>query len=94
MTFAHIPSGETVFLDANTFVYSYIPHPTFGTPCHQLLDRADRGDVFGYTSTAMLSEMSHRLMTLESQDLFQWPAASIGKKLRKNPQLLSARLVL
>ena len=29
MTFADIPAGSDVFLDANVFVYYAEPHPTF-----------------------------------------------------------------
>ena len=30
MTFADIPSGESVFLDANVFVYNFGPDPVLG----------------------------------------------------------------
>ena len=30
MTFADIPAGSSVFVDANTFVYHFQPHPLYG----------------------------------------------------------------
>jgi hypothetical protein len=33
MTFASIPSGARVFLDANTLVYHFVAHPQFGVAC-------------------------------------------------------------
>jgi len=33
MTFAELVRGDSVFLDANTFVYHFEPHAVFGPPC-------------------------------------------------------------
>ena len=35
MTFAEIPAGEAIFLDANTLVYHFASHPSFGSICTQ-----------------------------------------------------------
>jgi hypothetical protein len=35
MTFADLATGDSVFLDANTLIYHFGPHPTFGTACRQ-----------------------------------------------------------
>ena len=39
MTFAQIPAAAAVFLDANTLVYHFTNHPTFGPACTQLVKR-------------------------------------------------------
>lgn len=39
MTFAAIPHGISVFIDANTFVYHFGPHPVLHLSCQQLLER-------------------------------------------------------
>jgi predicted nucleic acid-binding protein len=44
MTFADIPSGTSVFVDANTFVYACGPDPQFGPPSLQLLERIERNE--------------------------------------------------
>jgi hypothetical protein len=31
MTFAHLQAGDSVFVDANTLVYHFSAHATFGT---------------------------------------------------------------
>ena len=54
MNFADIPSGASVFVDANVFVYDFAPDPQYGPPCRELMERIELGDV------------AHRLMTLEA----------------------------
>jgi len=93
MTFADIPHGAVVFLDANIIVYAFSQHPQFADACRELLKRIDRGDLSGVTSTHVFSETAHRLMTLEACTVFGWPIAGIAQRLKRHPaelQQLSA----
>ncbi len=93
MTFANLANGESIFLDANCFVYHFAPDPTFGPSCSQLIQRIDKQDIHGFTSTHILTEVAHRLMTIEASALFVWPFAGIAYRLKKHPgqvQKLSA----
>jgi predicted nucleic acid-binding protein len=85
MKFADLPDGTSLFIDANTFVYHFQPHPVFGSACTELLDRVETGHVSGFTSTHILSEVTHRLMTIEASILFNWPFAGIAHRLRNHP---------
>ena len=85
MTFASIPNGTSLFLDANTFVYYFGAHPQFGATCKQLLERVARQELRGLTSTHVLGDVLHRMMTLEALSLFGWPAKGIAQRLRQNP---------
>jgi predicted nucleic acid-binding protein len=69
MTLADIPGGQAVFVDANLFVYAFAPDPVLGPPSAQLLERIERHDVQGFTSSDVLCDVAHRLPTL---------AASLG----------------
>jgi predicted nucleic acid-binding protein len=82
MTFADLPAGATVFVDANTLVYHFQPHPLLGAACTDLMERIERQELAGFTSTHVLSEVAHRLMTLEACSLFGWPFAGIAQRLR------------
>jgi len=84
MTFGHIPAPAAVFLDANTLVYHFTNHPTFGLACTQLVKRIEHQHLAGFTSTHVLSEIAHRLMTLEALDRLGWPPAGIAARLRKH----------
>ena len=85
MNFAAIRSGESVFVDANVFVYTFGPDPSFGPPSKKLLSRIEVSDVKGCTSTHVLHDVAHRLMTLEACQAFGWPYTGIGQRLRRHP---------
>jgi predicted nucleic acid-binding protein len=84
MTLADLPHGSAVFLDANIFVFHFQPHTVFGPPCTDLLKRIEKAEFAGHTSTHVLSEVAHRLMTLEASVLFHWPS-KIVHHLKQNP---------
>jgi predicted nucleic acid-binding protein len=85
MNFAQLAAGDAVFVDANTFTYHFEPHPVWGPACTRLLQRIENQQLAGYTSTQVIGEVSHRLMTIEAHKFFGWPIAGIGNRLRKNP---------
>lgn len=84
MTFADLPQGAAIFLDANIFVFHFQPHGIFGPPCTALFKRIEQGELFASTSTHVLSEVAHRLMTLEAAVLYQW-SSKIVDRLKQNP---------
>src|SRR5205807_9520147 len=85
MTFADLVAGEQVFVDANILTYHFQPHPTLGPLCTNLLQRIENQELIGFTSTHVLSEMAHRLMTIQASALFGWPFVGIGNRLRNHP---------
>jgi predicted nucleic acid-binding protein len=85
MTFDDIPSGRLLFVDANTLVYHFAAEPVLGPPCQRLLDRINGGDVRGFISTDVLSDVAHRLMSQEAIRRFGWPLAGIAQRLRSHP---------
>ena len=85
MKFADLASGSSVFLDANVFVYAFAPDPQFGRPCAELLERIEHHDLIGFTSSHVLSDVAHRLMSLEACAAFGWPYAGIAQRLNRHP---------
>ena len=47
MTFADLPSGVTVFIDANILTYHFQPHPIFGPACSEFARAIKRQEVRG-----------------------------------------------
>ena len=90
MTFADIPAGASVFLDANTFVFHFTPHPMFRAVCASLFLRIMRRELSASTSLDVLSDVAHRVMTLEAMTRHSWPAAGIAQRLRKHPQVIQS----
>jgi predicted nucleic acid-binding protein len=85
MTFADIAAGQAIFIDANIFIYYFRPDPVLGSACAQLLQRIENGEIEGLTSSHVLSEMAHRLMTDEASQKFGWPMTAIIRRMRSHP---------
>ena len=68
MSFANIPKGLSLFVDANTLVYHFGPDPVLQPACQQLLERIARQELSGFTSTHVLTDIAHRLMNRPSPD--------------------------
>ena len=90
MTFVDLVTGDEVFLDANTFVYHFAPDPAFQAPCADLLQRIANQDLVGYTSTAILSETAHRLMTIEARASLRWSQGKVVQRLKQNPAIVQS----
>ena len=78
-------AGGAIFLDANPFVYHFVSDPQYGAACSGLLQRIEDQEIQGLTSTHVLTEMAHRIMTLEAISAFTWPMAGIARRLRQHP---------
>jgi predicted nucleic acid-binding protein len=85
MNLSAVPVGTRIFVDANVFVYHFMPHPAFGPTCTDLLERIERNELAGFTSAFILSDLVHRLMTLEAMDRFGWPASGLAHRLKRHP---------
>ncbi len=90
MIFSDIPTSASLFIDANTFVYHFGPHPTFGHGCTELLDRIKCQEIAGVTSLDVLRDVAHRMMTIEAISLQGWPAAGTAQRLRKHPNVIQS----
>lgn len=84
MTFAQIPTGASVFLDANTLIYHFTNDATYGAACTQFLKRIELQQVHGLTSAHVLGDVAHRLMTLEAINLMGWRMTGVAARLRKH----------
>jgi predicted nucleic acid-binding protein len=81
-------TGDSVFLDANTLVYHFTPHPQFGPACSRLVQRIQNQDLLGLTSTHTLGEVAHQLMLAEALTLPGWSPGKLKKRRRQNPGTL------
>jgi predicted nucleic acid-binding protein len=85
MIFAELVNGDSVFLDANPLIYHFGPHPQFGPACHQLVQRIENQELLGFTSTHILTEVAHRLMTFEAATLAGWSSSQVTHRLQQQP---------
>jgi predicted nucleic acid-binding protein len=85
VTFDKIPAGLALFLDANCLIYEATADPTYGLACKRLLERIENKELPGYTSSHVLAEMAHRLMTLEVTNRLSRPFTGMASWLRRHP---------
>jgi predicted nucleic acid-binding protein len=85
MIYADLPAGATVFLDASVFIHHFEPNALYGPPATEFLERVENQEIVGVTTTHVLSEVAHRLMTIEAMQAFGWPCAGIAVRLRNHP---------
>jgi predicted nucleic acid-binding protein len=88
MTFDDISAGSDVFVDANTFIYYFQPHPVFGPACQQLFLRIENKEFRGLTSAHVLGSVVHRVMIQEAASLFNRPATGMVGWLKHHPAAL------
>jgi predicted nucleic acid-binding protein len=84
MTFDQIPSGTAVFLDANALIYHFTGAAAYGAACTRLIERTEQGDLSGYASAAVISDMAHRMMTIEAMQRLGWPITGLAARLRSH----------
>lgn len=85
MTFGDLVKGDSLFVDANTLIYHCTLDPNYGRACTDLLDRIGLGELAAFTSTHILLEVCHRLMTLEAARSLGKPQGSMVKFLKSHP---------
>jgi predicted nucleic acid-binding protein len=85
MRLADVAAGTTVFVDANILIFALTNHPTHGAACDEFLDRVENQEITAATSTHVLGEVVHRMMTIEASDRFGWPVQGIANRLRRHP---------
>jgi len=80
-----LPAEQTVFIDANIFIY----HFTGLSPeCSGFLERCERGELWGVTAVHILLEVLHRLMMIEAVAKGLVTPGNVAKKLRERPNVV------
>lgn len=84
-----MPDGESIFLDANIFLYSAFGHPSFGGACRDFLTRVDQEEIRGYCSAFVLNEVFHKLMMSEIVDKFGVQARAANNLFKQRPEIIN-----
>jgi predicted nucleic acid-binding protein len=82
--FDDLPSGASVFMDANPIIYYFAADPIVGPACARLIARIQNQDIQACTSTHVLSEAAHKLMLIEAAARFGWKS-KVVQHLRQQP---------
>ncbi len=81
-----IPLKSSIFIDSNIFIYHFLD---VSEPCTNFLENIELGDIDGYTSTVVLSEVLHRLMIAEVNEIYDIDPKKVVKYLKQNPEIIS-----
>lgn len=87
MIFADLPMNSAALVDANIFVFYFQPHAVLGPNCTSLIKRIELKELTGFTSTHVLGEVAHRLMTMEASIKFGWQT-KIVNRLKRDPSAM------
>jgi predicted nucleic acid-binding protein len=90
MIYADLPAGAAVFLDASVLIHHFEPNALYGPPATEFLERIENQEIIGVTTTHILSEVAHRLMTIEAMQTFGWKSAGVALRLRNHPAQVRA----
>ena len=80
-----LPAGQTVFIDANIFIYHFTG---LSQECSSFLERCERGELWGITAVHILLEVLHRLMMIEAVTKKLVTSGSVARKLREKPHVV------
>jgi predicted nucleic acid-binding protein len=84
-----LPSSAKIFIDSNIFVYHLSSDPVYGISCKNLLKKVEDGDLHGYTSTIVVTEVVFayiRLWLIKQEGI---EPKGILQFLKRTPQILS-----
>ncbi len=85
MIFNDLKKGDSIFIDANIFIYNFGAQ---SDECREVLLECARGELTGYTLTSVLSEVLHRLMIAEAIEKGYISDKNPVRRLRENPGII------
>ena len=84
-TIERIASGTVTFIDSTIFIYHF---SGVSRDCMEFLERCERGEIKGSTSTLVLAEVLHRLMMIEAVASGALQPGNLARKIRDKPELI------
>jgi predicted nucleic acid-binding protein len=84
MTFDDLQTGDSVFVDANIFIYHFTNHAKYGAASTRLLERIELKELIGFTASNCLADVAHRLMTIEAMGRMGWPLTALAARLKRH----------
>ena len=90
MIYSDLPAGATVFVDSSVFIHHFEPNVLYGPAATVFLERIENQEITGMTTTHVVSEVAHRLMTIEAMRMQGWTSAGIALRLRNHPAVVQS----
>lgn len=87
-SFAEIPQGSIVGIDANVLAYHFIEIDQLTAASTALLERGLRKELVLITTPQIVSDVIHRMMLYEARQLLALPANQLATHLKQHPQVV------
>jgi len=89
MYLSDLKNGSTIIVDSNIFVYHFSSRSKYNSACTDFLERIEEGDIVGITSTSIVMETTHRMMSLEAAILLpEVKTRDLIKYLKEHPDIV------
>lgn len=89
MVLSDLEDGSSVFIDANIFIYHFSKESKLNSDCSNFLERVEGGKINGFTSVAIIQEVTHRMMILEAVTLIpEMKGKDLVKNLKARPEVV------
>ncbi|MBI3651717.1 MAG: type II toxin-antitoxin system VapC family toxin [Acidobacteria bacterium] len=85
-----MPPGAYCFIDANILYYHLVETPPFSDECSDFLERIEKAELIGVTSSNTVGEVIHKVMMKEVALLKNEERAGLLSKLKRHPEWLDA----
>ena len=83
-----LPRGKAVFIDTNIFHFYLRGPEQLQESCSSLLERVERNDVIGFTSSLVLDELMYKILLKKVEDRYRKNPLDV---LRKSPEEIGAQ---
>lgn len=88
MTLKDVPDGVTCYVDATIFYYHIVNTPPLSDDCSDFLERVERGQLTGVTSSVAVSEATHKVMLTEVVARHCVDRKGLIARIKRHPELL------
>lgn len=89
MFFLDLEDGSSIFVDANIFIYHFSQKSKFNPASSNFLERVEKKNINGITSTSIVQEATHRMMIMEAATILpDIKPKDIVKYLKVHPHIV------
>jgi predicted nucleic acid-binding protein len=89
MFLSDLEDGSSIFIDANIFIYHFSKESKLNSDCSNFLERVEGRKINGFTSIAIIQEVTHRMMILEAVTILpEMKGKDLVKYLKAHPDVV------
>jgi hypothetical protein len=89
MILSDLEDGSSVFVDANIFIYHFSKGSKLNPASSKFLERIEEGRIKGFTSVAIIQEITHRMMIVEAASILpEIKVKDIARYLKDHPDIV------